>query len=176
MVAEQGGLCAICRQDCNRSNSERLCIDHHHQSGQVRGLICFKCNTGLGRFDEDLSRMEAAIAYLRRASDLRNGLASVFICGPMSGLPKLNYPAFNKAARHFRSLGHRVENPAENSPPPCGTWQGWMRLSIRQLCTVDQIALLPGWERSRGATIEARLAADLGIRRLHLPEEESDRV
>lgn len=87
----------------------------------------------------------------------------VYIAGPMTGLPNLNYPAFNGEATRLRQLGFEVENPAENADPPCGTWQGWMRLALRQLVTCDIVALLPGWETSRGACIEQRLAHDLGI-------------
>jgi hypothetical protein len=87
----------------------------------------------------------------------------IYIAGPMTGRPDFNYPAFNAAAARLRALGYAVENPAENNAPPCGTWSGWMRLALTQLVTCDTIALLPGWFGSRGATIEQRLAHDLGL-------------
>jgi len=170
MHAEQEGRCAICRGECNRSNSERLCVDHDHATGQVRGLLCFKCNVGLGRFNDDPALLLGAINYLRSA-ELQRQVPSIFISGPMSGLPKFNYAAFNKAAKQFRSLGHRVANPAENPKPPCGTWQGWMRLSIAQLVTCEAIALLPGWQNSRGAKLELSIARDLEMREIHLTLE-----
>jgi hypothetical protein len=49
-----------------------------------------------------------------------------------------------------------------------------MRLAIAQLLTCDHIHLLDGWQRSRGATIEARLAADLGMSRVYLNAEPAD--
>ena len=79
----------------------------------------------------------------------------------MSGLPALNYPAFNAAAAQLRALGFEVENPAENPAPSCGTWQAYMRMSVRQISTVDAVVLLPNWFKSRGARAEFRLAADL---------------
>lgn len=82
----------------------------------------------------------------------------------MSNLPGLNYPAFNAAAARLRAAGVHVENPAENPEPPCGTWQGYMRMAVRQLATCDAILLLRGWEESRGACIERRLAIDLGLK------------
>ena len=91
----------------------------------------------------------------------------VYLSGPMSGIEELNYPAFNAAARDLRARGVRVENPAENSPPPCGTWQGWMRLALLQLARCDAIYMLPGWEKSRGATVEHGLAVALGFQIIH---------
>lgn len=95
--------------------------------------------------------------------------ARVYLAGPMTGLPDFNYPAFHAAAARLRADGHHVENPAENPHPPCGSWQGYMRLAIAQLITCDTIALLPGWESSRGASIENRLASELGMTVLLLP-------
>lgn len=87
----------------------------------------------------------------------------IYLAGPMSGLPALNYPAFHARAIELRQLGHHVENPAENPEPPCGTWQGYMRLAVRQLATCDAVLLLPGWSKSRGACVEHQLAVGLGL-------------
>lgn len=88
----------------------------------------------------------------------------IYIAGPMSGLPEFNYPAFNEAALRLRTLGYHVENPAENPVPPCKSWAGYMRLAIAKLATCDCVALLPGWETSKGASVEQRLAHDLALR------------
>ncbi len=87
----------------------------------------------------------------------------VFLSGPMSGYKDFNYPAFQKEAAKLRALGHIVHNPAENPAPPCGTWEGYMRLSIAQLMRCKVVRLLPGWEASRGARIEVRTARDLDM-------------
>jgi Recombination endonuclease VII len=60
MLAQQHGACAICK----RQPQETLCIDHDHDTGQVRGLLCRKCNLGLGFFDDSPSLLRAAAAYL----------------------------------------------------------------------------------------------------------------
>jgi hypothetical protein len=64
MYQAQGGLCAICGNP--QIPSRRLAVDHDHQSGLVRGLLCHYCNAGIGHFGDDISRLESAIAYLRR--------------------------------------------------------------------------------------------------------------
>jgi Domain of unknown function (DUF4406) len=87
----------------------------------------------------------------------------IYIAGPMSGLPDFNYPAFHAAAQRLRDLGFNVENPADNPEPHCGSWLGYMRMAIRQLAQCDGVALLPGWESSRGARIEQQLATQLGL-------------
>ena len=91
-------------------------------------------------------------------------MARIYIAGPMSGLPDLNYPAFNARAAELRALGHHVENPAENPEPHCQSWLGYMRLAVRQLATCDVVHLLPGWSKSRGARIEHQLAEGMGLR------------
>ncbi|MCO8251131.1 DUF4406 domain-containing protein [Comamonas thiooxydans] len=87
----------------------------------------------------------------------------IYLAGPMSGLPEFNYPAFHVAATVLRAQGHHVENPAENPQPACGTWQGYMRMSLRQIAACDCLYMLPGWRSSRGARIEHGLALDLGL-------------
>lgn len=86
----------------------------------------------------------------------------LYLAGPMTGLPELNYPAFHAAAAALRALGHVVVNPAENPVPPCGgTWVGYMRISVKQLADVEAVVMLPDWQSSPGALLEHRLAMDL---------------
>lgn len=50
--------CMIC------SSTERLCIDHDHRSGKIRGVLCTVCNTALGSFKDDPEILKLAIIYL----------------------------------------------------------------------------------------------------------------
>ena len=61
----QRGLCAICGVHQNEI-SQALSVDHCHESGKVRGLLCGKCNVGLGQFNDDIEGLEAAITYLKK--------------------------------------------------------------------------------------------------------------
>lgn len=87
-----------------------------------------------------------------------------YIAGPMTNLPELNWPAFNAAAADLRALGHEIVNPAEINTDPTADWRTCMRADIKQLVDCDAIVMLPGWEKSRGATLEHQIAVGLGMR------------
>lgn len=59
MVEKQGGVCAI----CGKPSCSRLCIDHNHASGEIRGLLCTRCNISLGVL-EDEGFIKRATEYL----------------------------------------------------------------------------------------------------------------
>ena len=87
----------------------------------------------------------------------------VYISGPMTGLPELNFPTFREAANELRRLGWEVVNPAELQIEAGATWEACMRADIKALCDCDTIALLPGWEKSKGAHLELHIAHRLGM-------------
>lgn len=64
MLDRQNGRCAICRTDKVGGNATRWHIDHDHTTGTVRGLLCMKCNLGLGYFGDDHRRLIDACIYL----------------------------------------------------------------------------------------------------------------
>jgi DNA-directed RNA polymerase subunit RPC12/RpoP len=64
MLEKQGYRCAICGSD---NDGRELAIDHDHVTGEVRGLLCTKCNLGLGSFEDDITRLEKAKLYLGKA-------------------------------------------------------------------------------------------------------------
>ena len=71
MEAEQNFVCAICEQPEVQVNSksgvvQKLSVDHCHRSGDVRGLLCFRCNSLLGAVDDDVRIFERATAYLKQ--------------------------------------------------------------------------------------------------------------
>jgi len=89
----------------------------------------------------------------------------IYIAGPMTGHPDHNFPAFHAAAERLRKAGWDVVNPAENfdgrTDLPRETY---LRADVGLLVQCDAIALLPGWEESRGAKLEYLLARELGLK------------
>jgi hypothetical protein len=65
ILLEQNGVCAICAKPENTSSKGVLSIDHDHNSGKVRGLLCDTCNRGLGHFYDNISLLYNAIKYLK---------------------------------------------------------------------------------------------------------------
>lgn len=65
LFLKQGSCCAICRTT-DPKHSYGWATDHCHSTGKIRGILCTKCNSGLGGFDDDIPRLEAALAYLRK--------------------------------------------------------------------------------------------------------------
>ena len=88
---------------------------------------------------------------------------TIYLSGPMTGLPQFNYPTFYAAAAKLRALGYVVENSAENPEPLCKSWAGYMRLALAQLVRCEIIVRLPGWQNSRGAVIESSISRILGM-------------
>jgi hypothetical protein len=65
LMSAQGGVCGICGGD-DPGFPGSMPIDHCHATGKIRGLLCHRCNHGLGQFKDSVERLRAAIAYLER--------------------------------------------------------------------------------------------------------------
>ncbi len=94
----------------------------------------------------------------------------------MSGIKNLNFPQFHKVAAELRSNGYEVISPAEVelSKYPKGyvpfdkedaeeMYNAFMKEDIKQMMDCDTVAVLEGWQKSKGAQIEVGLAFDLGM-------------
>ena len=67
LLKSQNGTCAICKQPetaTRLGKVKALAVDHCHQSGAIRGLLCADCNTGIGKLRENTSIFLSAIRYL----------------------------------------------------------------------------------------------------------------
>jgi hypothetical protein len=62
LFKKQKGQCAICK----RSETRRLSLDHCHATNRIRGLLCLRCNLGIGFFHDSVKSLKAAIRYLKR--------------------------------------------------------------------------------------------------------------
>lgn len=117
------------------------------------------------------ARKALQAAGMRPADNLTGKPVKVYLAGPMTGLPDYNYPAFFQAAELLSERGLLVENPAEHAQRnPQPSWEAYMRQAIKILMACDEIYLLPGWKRSKGALIEWDLALMLNMPQ-HLPED-----
>lgn len=70
MLENQNYVCAICKKPeivlwKRRNEIKPLCIDHCHETGKIRGLLCARCNSGLGQFQDSIEVMESGIKYLK---------------------------------------------------------------------------------------------------------------
>lgn len=113
---------------------------------------------------------------------------NIYVAGPMRGIKDFNFPAFHRAASELRSLGHTVFNPAERDEQRHGVEVGksdtgdlgeavQKGFSLREALAADThwiameanaVAMLPGWEGSKGAKAEKALAEALGLEVLYL--------
>lgn len=108
----------------------------------------------------------------------------IYLAGPMSGLPEFNFPAFDAGAKVLADQGHEVFNPAENDRQKWGSMENIKKNANYRECLSDDlnwilhgngngpaeaIALLPGWEKSKGAAAELALARALGLFIIFMP-------
>ena len=63
MIVRQGNRCAICHKTAEE-NKQALAIDHCHDTGKVRGLLCMQCNLGIGYLNDNINLLADAIKYL----------------------------------------------------------------------------------------------------------------
>ena len=65
ILLEQGGSCAVCER--RSSGKGRLAVDHNHDQGFIRGLLCTHCNSSLGQFNDSIESIQRAVTYLERS-------------------------------------------------------------------------------------------------------------
>lgn len=95
----------------------------------------------------------------------------VYLAGPMTGLPDFNFPAFNAETAILRAQGLTVINPAEHGIVAGALWADYLRHDIAGLVSCERIHLLQGWEKSKGARLEFRIATELGMAVTHQAEQ-----
>lgn len=74
MFIDYDNKCAICRKEETRwatikggeNKRAKLCIDHDHVTGKIRGLLCHDCNTSIGKMKDDINILQSAIDYLKK--------------------------------------------------------------------------------------------------------------
>lgn len=69
MLEQQNNSCAICDSKSPGRGGSNFHVDHCHTTGKVRGLLCTKCNMGLGYFNDDIEALKKAIKYLQKTNE-----------------------------------------------------------------------------------------------------------
>lgn len=114
----------------------------------------------------------------------------IYVAGPMRGIPEFNFPAFHEATARLRRDGHTVFSPAEKDNQRHGVdiskgnatgnediaakehgfnLREALGVDLAFICAeADAVALLPGWENSKGATAERAAAVALGLQIIEL--------
>lgn len=65
LIQNHNGFCDICGTDKSGYSGRNMCIDHDHKTGIVRGILCQKCNVGLGNFQDNPNLLLSAVKYLQ---------------------------------------------------------------------------------------------------------------
>jgi len=114
-----------------------------------------------GPIDRAVERISAAIAP--GVTPACSRINRLYLAGPMTGFEDFNFPAFNKMAADLRTRGYVVENPAEHGVVEGADWADYMAYDLTRLGLCGQVAVLPGWENSKGARLEVHIARELGM-------------
>jgi nucleoside 2-deoxyribosyltransferase len=102
-------------------------------------------------------------------------VTTLYLAGPMTGYPRWNFDEFERGAALLRAAGYEVVSPAEielaegfDPDAPVAEFtladlHRVMRRDIEAVLAVDGVALLPNWENSKGAQLEAEIGRQLGL-------------
>lgn len=126
-----------------------------------------------------MNPIDAALENARKFTDGKHS-STAYLCGPMTGHPGFNFPAFDDAAYLLRKSGYVVVSPAELDEPAMraaaiaspdgrhdeslGDWKDYLARDISVVChpSVDMLIVLEGWNTSRGACLETYVASSIG--------------
>jgi hypothetical protein len=203
MLDRQHGVCAACKQlerGRNQYGPIPLAVDHDHETGQIRGLLCMSCNRTLGFLTDSSDRLSQLYVY-RYTKRGKGTRPTCYIAGRMRGVIQSNFPAFFAAEQQLQAKGWNTINPArvdiildkvdarfleaslaeqvaEQSKPEnarrYATRDTAMLLGLRPDLG-DAIVLLDDWEQSIGANAEVAVARWVGLRILTLEEALKER-
>jgi len=109
------------------------------------------------KLQEYIAARQAVVAL----ADSRKG--RIYIAGPMTGYENYNFAAFNEAAQKLRNAGFVAVNPADHGIVTGADWPDYLRDDIAKLATCEAIHFLPGWSKSKGATLEHHIAVALAM-------------
>jgi len=65
ILLSQGRVCAICEKQPSQNRGDSIVVDHDHDTGEVRGLLCSNCNRGIGLLQDSVNLLNSAASYLK---------------------------------------------------------------------------------------------------------------
>ena len=86
----------------------------------------------------------------------------LYLSGPITGIEDYG-PRFAAAADQLEAVGYTVVNPATIGDRPGWLWADYMRAALQLMCNCQGVALLPGWQESKGARLEREVADRLSM-------------
>jgi len=113
MLAAQDGVCAICK------SAPAAHVDHDHETGAVRALLCFNCNGGLGQFKDNPQALHAAAYYVQLHTARQQVAAELDAMrnGPEGASRPSNPPVGSQRRPGTRSTSSRGTGPTSTSRP-----------------------------------------------------------
>ncbi len=94
----------------------------------------------------------------------------IYIAGPMTGYEYFNFKRFDAAKRYYEAIGYEVFSPADHDRSLLNKPVDWVGADLQWIAKeADEIAMLPGWENSRGANAEWALAKALDLKIRYYP-------
>jgi Recombination endonuclease VII len=158
MLEEQGSACGLCGKPFGEASGERMHIDHCHETGHVRALLCHNCNVGIGHFQDDEALVLRAAAYLRTH---RERLAEL---GPPPGrkLTRLERQANRRAA----ALRQHSSPEGKEALRQRGKKNQGMQNAFARLTEEDVLAIRATY--ALGGTSQQALATKYGVTQSHI--------
>jgi len=101
-------------------------------------------------------------------------MKKIYISGPISGRSlEEAKDEFSRYAKKIGSMGMNPVNPFYNNVKDDAPWETHMKADLKIMLDCDEVHMLPGWEKSKGAKIELRVAKDMGMTIVHVPSTDS---
>lgn len=109
-LANQDGKCAICCDEIDLLAKRSGCVDHCHTSLVVRGILCVKCNAGLGQFRDNEMFLARAIEYLKKSKETKMGMPRDYMTlneEQFAKIVELLTPGYQLSMAYLAEMNHR---------------------------------------------------------------------
>jgi nucleoside 2-deoxyribosyltransferase len=117
--------------------------------------------------------IDAEVVETRVSVPAPEGMRKLYLSGPMTGIENYNHELFDRVAAEFRLVGFEVCSPAEFfDGDVTRERKEYMREAMTYILEADTVVLLPGWENSKGARIEAAVAQELDLNMVEYVERD----